>query len=348
MSMKTLETLLAEYKKFGVQFNEQENKITIPETSGFDGMCGMPLKEKIRAVMDENGIDHSNLIWLIDGDYDWKQYFKQVDEERKDDPKDVDLRIFKNHIKEDNSMQNQNIADESKLPAGLFAECTDAEFEKINKVMEKYGCMPLPGTYPWSNMQNYAVSCPKEKIPELLEEIKQIRGIDNIKFVDEKYLHKMHNEEKNKANTKDQFDSFIDSLPEKYKTVYYNMENTIKELTFYGVMLDNIADIIEDARKTSTPSEFIEKIKNNNKPILFSVPSDSILLYHGIKAAGDEFCQAIAKRIRKDLFPTMEIRCMCKTRSDVWGITEVAMAGKHLADYFENAAANYDEYKSVD
>lgn len=344
--MKTLNELLSEYKKFGVEYNEEENKITIPESSGFEGMSGTPLKEKLRKEMDENEIDHSNLIWLIEGDFDWKSYFRAIEAERKNDNKDVDLRL----VKDDKPVYDEKDIQKSNTQPFVLQNMNNSSSDKIIEILKRYGCVPMGGTTPTSHQQNYAVYCPPEKMQDLINELQQIDGVENM-FVATPDQAKQYFDNSMPENNsmKEMFEAMADTLPEEVRTMLITMDKVISELSFYGVILENINELRDASQRLSKePGGFAELIKSGKQPVYISVPKDSILLYDNIKAAGDDFAKIAGKVLRRDLFINMPTKILAKVRDEVWDIKKVVDASL-VYQVQTSCYSKYDnDYKRVD
>ena len=346
--MSKIEQMLAEYKKFGVTYNSEENKVTIPATSGFEGMCGDNLKQLLRKKMDEKEIDHSDIIWLIDGDHDWKDYFAQVDAECKEDYSKQDLRIYKDHptnIESDVEDNTPNISDmfSSKNGATVAGTVPLELRHKVDAIMKKYGCKPR---FDNGHIAGWDIFSSEEDAGKIIEELKQIPGIGNIQTMSEDQFYDMATK-----NSKERFKEIMKMVPPHLRAKYENMEYCINELSFYGVHMDNMNDLTEIAKIAGSDTYFTAMMKEADQAVLISVPEDSILLYENTKAAGMEFASLVGKRIREDLFFGIDVKVRAKVRKgETWGIKEVAASGYILSKFYEDfdGIPSKGDYKSVD
>ena len=344
--MKTLEAIIENYAKFGVKFNPDEKKLTIPATSAFKGMCGMPLKEKIVAELDENEISHSDFVYLIDGDHDWKQYFAELDKKMDFDPKSADLRIYKD--------------DEAECLEEIEEEDEDAvnakSIKDIEKILFKYGGRRIAGESDAINGAHaFEMHCPIDKMPQLMEELKSIPGVDNLNFLTPEQGEEMlkrgsiqNSNTTKKKSHKQEFKELLNFLPEDARKRLIKVESAINDMSFYGVKIENIDEI--RALETRNPSQIINSFRDQSLALKISVPEDSILLYEGVKAAGGEFSKLIAKKIREEMFMNMnELKILAKTRrGDFWDRIKVQAASViilELEDLFKSVDS---EYKRVD
>ena len=351
--MKTFDQVLAEYKKFGVTYTPEENKIKVPATSAFEGMCGADLKERVRNELIENEIDCSQLIWLIDGDHDWKSYFAQVDAERKTDYLHEDLRIHKNSEKEKSSDDVEegfsNIKELFPNGGGMVGAIPINAQPKVEEIIKKYGCTPK---YQNGSVYGYDVTGTPEQVAQMFKELSQIPGVSNMGFATDKQIEQLTDYfNDDQQSPSDKFKSLVATLPPHLKQKYGKMEKTINELSFYGVHLDNMRDLTEIAKIAGDDQYFSAMLKESDTAVLISIPEDSILLYEDQKAAGMEFAKLIGKRIREDLFFGLDVKVRGKVRKgETWGIQEVAASGYILSKFYEMFPDTdcSEDYKSVD